>query len=542
MQGSQHTRVLYMEDDPGAARLFQKKLERLGYAVDVAPNGEEGLIRFSNCAYDLIAVDQRMPIHDGLEVIRILAQRGPLPPTIMITGAGDEKVAVEAMKLGAGDYIVKDVEGGYLELLPAVIEQLLQKQRLIEERKQALDSLERRNRDLATLNEVGQALTSTLNVEQIIEQLLPSATEVTHAEASSIWLWQDGAKTTLACRGIYSLDEYTPIVPVSLSAGEGLVGWAAHRMGPFSPADPRGYPDTEVYPDLEVMSLLVVPLILRDAVIGVLQVANKRDGGFNDDDRVLLETLAASAAIAIDNARLVEALRDHAEDLRSRNEELDAFSHMVAHDLKNPLSLTIGYAQFLRKRHTGTLEEDSVRCLEQIEQSGYKMRNIIDELLLLAKIRHTDVTSVPLDMEDIVSMAELRLSSMIQDYNAQVNWPDSWPKVMGEEAWVEEVWVNYISNALKYGGRPPVIELGWDALDNGMAKFWVRDNGAGLLPEQQARLFTPFTRLNQVRVEGHGLGLSIVRRIVEKLGGEVGIDSAPGKGSAFSFTLPLMPN
>ncbi len=541
MQGTQHTRVLYMEDDPGAARLFQKKLERLGYAVDVASNGEEGLVRFNTCTYDLIAVDQRMPIHDGLEVIRLLAQRGPLPPTIMITGAGDETVAVEAMKLGAGDYIVKDVEGGYLELLPAVIEQLLQKQRLIEERKQALDSLERRNRDLATLNEVGQALTSTLNVEQIIDQLLPSATEVTRAEASSIWLWHDEGKNTLACRGVYCLDEYLPHVNTSLSAGEGLVGWAAQHMGPFAPPDPQGYPDIEVYPDLAVTSLLVVPMILRDAVIGVLQVANKREGSFNEDDRVLLETLASSAAIAIDNARLVEALRDHAEDLKSRNEELDAFSHMVAHDLKNPLSLTIGYSQFLRKRHSGALDDDSVRCLEQIEQSGYKMRNIIDELLLLAKIRHTEVEIVLLDMEDIVSMAELRLSSMIQDYKGQVIWPDSWPVVMGEEAWVEEVWVNYISNALKYGGRPPVIELGAEDLGNGMARFWVRDNGAGLLPEQQARLFTPFTRLNQVRVEGHGLGLSIVRRIVEKLGGAVGIDSEPGRGSVFSFTLPLMP-
>jgi signal transduction histidine kinase len=105
------------------------------------------------------------------------------------------------------------------------------------------------------------------------------------------------------------------------------------------------------------------------------------------------------------------------------------------------------------------------------------------------------------------------------------------------------VWVNYISNAVKYGGTPPAaprVELGGEVQPDGMARFWVRDNGSGLTQEQQTRLFTPFTQLNQVRARGHGLGLSIVRRIVEKLGGQVGVESSgvPGEGSLFYFTLP----
>jgi signal transduction histidine kinase len=99
------------------------------------------------------------------------------------------------------------------------------------------------------------------------------------------------------------------------------------------------------------------------------------------------------------------------------------------------------------------------------------------------------------------------------------------------------VWVNYVSNALKYGGRPPRVELGATPQD-GVVRFWVRDNGAGLTAEDQERLFTEFTRLHQVRAEGYGLGLSIVRRIIEKLGGDVGVESEVGKGSTFYFTLP----
>jgi PAS domain S-box-containing protein/putative nucleotidyltransferase with HDIG domain len=137
MAQSDPMRILYVEDDPGLARLVQKRLGKVGYTVDIASDGEEGLAKYQANSYDLLFVDQSLPVHDGLEVIRILGSNGSLPPTVMITGTGDERVAVEAMKLGAGDYIVKDVEGGYLELLPSVVEKVLQQRRAVEEKQRA---------------------------------------------------------------------------------------------------------------------------------------------------------------------------------------------------------------------------------------------------------------------------------------------------------------------------------------------------------------------------------------------------------------------
>jgi len=134
-------RILYMEDDPGTARLFQRRLERAGYVVDIACNGEEGLAKYEEGTYDLVAVDQSMPILSGLEVIRTLASLGPLPPLIVITGSSDARSAVEAMKLGASDYIVKDVDGEYLQLLPPVIEQVLHQRGLVEERERLIAEL-----------------------------------------------------------------------------------------------------------------------------------------------------------------------------------------------------------------------------------------------------------------------------------------------------------------------------------------------------------------------------------------------------------------
>jgi two-component system sensor histidine kinase/response regulator len=127
---------------------------------------------------------------------------------------------------------------------------------------------------------------------------------------------------------------------------------------------------------------------------------------------------------------------------------------------------------------------------------------------------------------------------LLQTSMAQMVISETWPEAYGYGPWIEEVWLNYISNAVKYGGNPPRLELGATSLPQGRVRFWVRDNGQGLSKDEQSQLFTAFTRLQQTSVEGHGLGLSIVQRIVTKLKGEVGVNSTVGYGSEFFFTLP----
>jgi signal transduction histidine kinase len=181
--------------------------------------------------------------------------------------------------------------------------------------------------------------------------------------------------------------------------------------------------------------------------------------------------------------------------------------------------------------------------LHALVRNGFKISNILDELLLLAGVRKTHVPLAPLDMGNIVAEARQRLTYEIEQYQAEIILPAAWPAALGYAPWIEEVWVNYLSNGCKYGGKPPRLELGGEVQADGKVRFWVRDNGNGIAPEDQVRLFTPFTRLDQVRAKGHGLGLSIVRRIVEKLGGQVGVESdgVQGHGSVFSFRLPAAP-
>lgn len=224
--------------------------------------------------------------------------------------------------------------------------------------------------------------------------------------------------------------------------------------------------------------------------------------------------------------------------LRERNKELDAFAHTVAHDLNASMSLIVGYSDTLAAIHRTMSPEELEEYLTLIARNGRKMANIVNELLLFASMRREDIPLTPLDMSKIVSEALRRLSYESEAAGAAITYPDAFPQAVGYGAWVEEVWFNYISNGLKYGGRPPHLELGSTVQDDGMVAFWVRDNGPGLLENQRAAVFNPLSQTGVLRVKGHGLGLSIVQRIVEKLNGRVFVESKPGKGSRFGFVLP----
>jgi len=246
-------------------------------------------------------------------------------------------------------------------------------------------------------------------------------------------------------------------------------------------------------------------------------------------------------------ARRTTELQTRTLELEKRNQELDAFAQMVAHDLKNPLSGIVAMTSLvLETTATGIpLNAKSLAQLRLVQQSAQKSIDIVEAMLLLAGISRCP--QVPMQFVEVSqvlnNVIQLRLANLIEQSQAVLHLPKYWPAVESYAPWLEEVWSNYISNALKYSGTPPVLELGARLENDGiMVRFWVRDNGYGLTPKEQLKLFTPFTRLHKKSVDGHGLGLSIVRQIVEKLGGEVGVVSLLGQGSCFYFKLPARPS
>jgi PAS domain S-box-containing protein len=221
--------------------------------------------------------------------------------------------------------------------------------------------------------------------------------------------------------------------------------------------------------------------------------------------------------------------------------DLEAFDHTVAHDLNNVIGSIITATDLLQYE----LEHKNYKNMEEVNEliklSAVKSFHVIKELLVLASVRQQDVTTEKVDMGKAFVESEKRISDMAKSSNAQITKPRDWPSANGYAPWIEEVWVNYLSNAIKYGGHPPVIELGATQLyAEKKVRYWIKDNGNGLTKKEQEKLFKKYERFNQTRIEGNGLGLSIVKRIVEKLNGEVGVisNAIPGEGCLFYFTLP----
>ena len=252
------------------------------------------------------------------------------------------------------------------------------------------------------------------------------------------------------------------------------------------------------------------------------------------------------------------ALRERTVDLETLNEQLDAFAHTVAHDIKDPLTGVVSLSSLIVEYFDNLQPETLKEYLEAITQNTLRLASIVDALLLLASVRQLEAFDTePLNMPAIIINVQKRLSVLIAERQAVLVTPETWPTIYSYGPWIEEVWANYVSNAIKYGGTPPCIELGFSTNDGRLPmagaegaphsktgnpkselRFWVRDNGPGLAEEQKEQLFTKFTRLRDAE-PGHGLGLFIARDIVEKLGGKVGVDSETGQGCEFWFTLPV---
>jgi len=228
--------------------------------------------------------------------------------------------------------------------------------------------------------------------------------------------------------------------------------------------------------------------------------------------------------------------------LETQNRELDAYAHSVAHDLKTPLTTIVGMSGLLQSGAVSLTIEQTKESSAIINRTAKKMSAIIDALLLLASVRRTeDINPAIINVRELAEEACQRLEHVATQYAATIEFVGTWHDAMGYSQWIEEVWVNYISNAIKYGGTPPHIQIGCTPINDETIKYWVRDHGIPIVLSRRPELFIQFSRLDpRSSEEGHGLGLSIVKRIIQRLHGDVGYEEADGDGSVFWFTLPVL--
>lgn len=506
--------VLYVGKHRQPARSIFDTLQQAGYKVDLAAGLDDGLIKSQHVNYEVIIVDQPDQPRQSLRTVGALAAKFKQTTAIVfIAAAGQEKLIIEAMEEGATDYLVSDNAGNYVALGPVVIERALRQRRLLNEKQQAEAQLKL---SLTRVERAKQEWEATVDSLNQLVCLLDDQGRVVRANRT-VERWNLAQVTQV--QG-YSLHEL--LHPDCSRAGCYLPAlwskaWRAVRRGE------------------------TVEFELEDPLLGGYFALQIRPMSTETNWRSKIGTSFAIVVIQeiTERKRAEAALHQHTRELELRNQELDAFAHTVAHDLQNPLGLVIGFASALAKHYDLLSQEEVELYSSKILTTGHKMSKIVHELLLLASLRRHEIKLAPLDMADLVNEAQRRLVGLINESGAKIVVPAEWPVALGYGPWIEEVWVNYISNGIKYGGQPPRLSLGADRQSNDTIRFWVRDNGLGLTPEQQQQLFKPFTRLEVEKGQGHGLGLSIVRSIMEKLGGQVQVESPGlGHGSTFSFTLP----
>lgn len=230
------------------------------------------------------------------------------------------------------------------------------------------------------------------------------------------------------------------------------------------------------------------------------------------------------------------------KQLQKRSLELDSFAHTVASDLKAPLADFFEILNYLEHEYHSQkpVTTQASKRLALASASVDASFETITSLLMLAGVsRQQTVQLHTLNMASIVTNVKRRLMPIIERTQANITMPKTWPKAVSYAPWIEEIWWHYLSNALKYGGTPPVLQFGATQQTENSIQFWLKDNGVGLSPEQQHGLFTSLEHLKQYRQTRHGLGLSIIQQIANQLKITVGVTSEQGKGSTFYFILPI---
>lgn len=487
-------KILIVEDEGIVGMAIQDKLEILGYEVTaLVDTGEEAFTQAVATPPDLVLMDINLagPM-DGIEAATQIRARLHTP-VIFLTAYADKDTVARVKTIEPHGYLLKPFEENELRVAIEVALYKHQMERKLKESEQWLAT---------TLSSLGDAVIATDGLGRIkfMNPVAEALTGWTQAEA-------------------FGLKSDTILKLVDSKTGQPLDNPVAKVF------------KVERTIELEDNATLI-------AKNGKMIPIDDSAAPIRDEDGHIIGVVIVFRDVTERNQAEAQ-LRQYSLELQMQNKELDAFAHTVAHDLKSPLNPIIGFADIIPNYYAEAPPELR-EWLNIIARSGRKMVNIIDELLLLGQVRKSDVKLTQLAMAEIITEAEHRIEFLIAEHGAEIIAPTDWPPALGYRPWVEEIWVNYLSNGIKYGGRPPRLELFATVLPGDMVRFSVRDNGPGLLPEEMAQLFTPFTQLSQVRVEGHGLGLSIVQRIVTKLGGQVGVscDGLPGYGCTFSFTLP----
>ena len=537
MSAAAPARLLIVDDEAPQMRALCDILAQEGYVTQGFTSGREALAALRAQPFDLLLTDLMMPQIDGITLLRACHEIDRDLACLVMTGHGTISTAVEALKAGALDYVLKPFNVNHIL---AVLTRALGVRRLQVENIQLRESV--------SIYELARAITQGLDHDAVIERTLAAA--AAQSDAGAVYLLIPGAdeERTLVVAGMAG-PTARPLSAAPL-AREPLGEWLAKASVQLDAlAQEAEAPVLFAHP-FDAAIAVALPLIAAGKLFGVLGFSPARSQRRVSVGQLkALDVLARTAATAFATAALVSELKAMNEELELRveqrtheleiaNKDLESFSYSISHDLREPLRAVEGFCEMFRAEFGAGVPEEGRAVLARIAAGASRMTQLVNDLLHFSRFSREPLQRVPVPMRALVQQVLARLTEAIGARPVSVQVVDL-PDCCADPRLLEQVWVNLLSNAFKFtAGRDPArVEIG--ALHQGTEHvYYVRDNGVGFDMRYAAKLFGVFQRLHSVQeFEGTGVGLSIVHRIVTRHGGRVWADSRLGEGTTFYFTL-----
>jgi PAS domain S-box-containing protein len=417
----------------------------------------------------------------------------------------------------------------------------------LKERRKLIAELERKNAEAETLRESTAVVAATLEISEAVQRILEQLKRVVPYDSASVWLYKDKIAVMVGENGLPS----DALLPDFYEVNESEPDYALlYEDLPYILL----HDVQEKYPQFAVPSLdyihgwLAIPLRARGEVTGFISLDSSIPGKFSEHDAKLALSYADQVSIALENARLFSNLqaelivrKNLISELENKNAELERFTYTVSHDLKSPLFTIRGFLGYLAQDALSGNQARLKSDIQRITDATDKMQRLLNELLELSRVGRLTNEPTYFQFADMVREALELVQGRIMARGIHVSMEPNLPMVYGDRPRLTEVLQNLVDNAAKFMGdqTEPQIEIGCDGEEEGNPIFYVRDNGMGIAPEHFERVFGLFNKLDP-KTDGTGIGLALVKRIIEVHGGRIWLESGVGKGSTFFFTLPSL--
>ena len=523
--------ILIADDEPDVLDMCVRVLSMEGYKVCGVHSGLEGIEMVQKQPFDLVLTDIKMPGMSGLQAFRTIKQYNPDIVGVAITGYGAVDTAIEALKLGMDDFLLKPFS---LDELSAAISKALRKKRL--ERENA------RLKALIPLFQLSQAFMTVTDLDALLRQVMQVALSETAATLGVLALKNEASgnldvSATVTESGVQPLSPdhrlSERIARQALETQEAVVWRAEPSEEPFFAAEKA---------NVRIVTAVAIPLIGKGEIIGVLSLAKERaDAMFAPSDVELLSVLASQAATAIQNARLFTRIRTAYEKLSKLDHLKSEFISIAAHELRTPLAEISTYMTLL---DPDRMQEEERAYFAAIWRAADRLGLLMNDMTNLKyleagqiELKCTEVSLQEL-MTQVMEQAGPLAASRRQSITRHM--PEGMPRIWADGPKIKTVLENLIANAMQFSPEEGKIRIEAEASDRGV-RFAVRDTGVGIAQEEWEWIFKPFYQLESSLTREHGgigVGLSIAKNLVELHGGRIWLESTVGEGSTFYFTIP----